>query len=49
MNAEIRLKEMEEITGLSCNEKQKLAIKYALEEKILIITGKTERIKSHTF
>lgn len=32
-DAEIRLKEMEEITGLSCNEKQKLAIKYVLEEK----------------
>lgn len=47
-DAEIRLKEMEEITGLSCNEKQKLAIKYALKEKILIITGKAGTGKSHT-
>lgn len=47
-DADIRLKEMEELTGLSCNEKQKLAIKYALEEKILIITGKAGTGKSHT-
>jgi exodeoxyribonuclease V alpha subunit len=48
VDADIRLKEMEELTGLSCNEKQKLAIKYALEEKILIITGKAGTGKSHT-
>jgi hypothetical protein len=47
-DADIRLKEMEELTGLSCNEKQKLAIKYTLEEKILIITGKAGTGKSHT-